>query len=150
MRFPLEVFAAKREVWPDHKPMTARISATDWVEGGLTGEDAVAVAALLRDAGRGRHRRLHRSGHPRRAACLRPLVPGPFADAIRNRLGLATIAVGVISSYDEVNSVLLSGRADLCAMGRAHLYDPSWTPHAAAEQDYDGDGALGLLPWRAG
>ena len=74
----------------------------------------------------------------------------PYADAIRNRVGIATIAVGVISSYDDVNSLLLSGRADLCAVGRAHLYDPNWTLHAAAEQDYRGPGARWPDPWKAG
>ena len=74
----------------------------------------------------------------------------PFADAIRNRTGIATIAVGVISSYDDVNSIILAGRADLCALGRVHLYDPSWTLHAAVEQDYDGPGARWPMPWRAG
>jgi anthraniloyl-CoA monooxygenase len=74
----------------------------------------------------------------------------PFADAIRNVVGIPTIAVGVISSYDDVNSIVLAGRADLCALGRAHLYDPSWTLHAAVEQDYDGPGATWPLPWRAG
>jgi len=74
----------------------------------------------------------------------------PFADAIRNRLGIATIAVGVISSYDDVNSLILAGRADLCALGRAHLYDPNWTLHAAAEQGYDGPAAAWPDPWKAG
>ena len=74
----------------------------------------------------------------------------PFADRIRNEVGIATIAVGVISSYDDVNSILLAGRADLCALGRAHLYDPQWTLHAAADQDYDGPGAEWPDPFRAG
>ena len=74
----------------------------------------------------------------------------PFADAIRNQAGIATIAVGVISSYDDVNSLILAGRADLCALGRAHLYDPNWTLHAAAEQGYSGPGARWPLPWQAG
>ena len=74
----------------------------------------------------------------------------PYADAIRNRLGVPTIAVGVISSYDDVNSILMAGRADLCALGRVHLYDPMWTLHAAVEQDYDGPGAVWPMPWRAG
>jgi anthraniloyl-CoA monooxygenase len=74
----------------------------------------------------------------------------PFADKIRNRVHIPTIAVGVISSYDDVNSILLAGRADLCAMGRVHLYDPNWTLHAAAEQDYSGPGAVWPQPWRAG
>ena len=74
----------------------------------------------------------------------------PFADRIRNEAGIATMAVGIISSYDDVNSILLAGRADLCLLGRAHLYDPNWTLHAAAEQDYTGSGAVWPLPWRAG
>ena len=74
----------------------------------------------------------------------------PFADRIRNQVGIATIAVGVISSYDDVNSLLLAGRADLCALGRVHLYDPNWTLHAALEQDYSGPGAVWPDPWKAG
>jgi anthraniloyl-CoA monooxygenase len=60
------------------------------------------------------------------------------------------MAVGVISSYEDVNSILLAGRADLCLLGRAHLYDPNWTLHAALEQDYAGPGAEWPLPWRPG
>ena len=74
----------------------------------------------------------------------------PFADAIRNQAGIATIAVGVISSYDDVNSLILAGRADLCALGRAHLYDPNWTLHAAAAQGYAGPGAAWPVQWQAG
>ena len=74
----------------------------------------------------------------------------PYADAIRNGLHIPTIAVGVISSADDVNTIVLSGRADLCALGRVHLYDPSWTLHAAVEQDYDGPGVRWPMPWLAG
>ena len=74
----------------------------------------------------------------------------PYADRIRNEAGLATMAVGVISSWDDVNSILLAGRADLCLLGRAHLYDPNWTLHAAAEQEYNGQGAPWPDPWQAG
>jgi len=78
----------------------------------------------------------------------------PFADKIRHRVagpaGVAVIAVGAISSYDDVNSILLAGRADLCALGRAHLYDPQWTLHAAAEQGYAGDAASWPVQWQAG
>ena len=74
----------------------------------------------------------------------------PFADAIRNRVGIATIAVGAISSYDDVNSLILAGRADLCALGRVHLYDPMWTLHAALDQDYDGPGVHWPDPWLPG
>jgi anthraniloyl-CoA monooxygenase len=78
----------------------------------------------------------------------------PFADRIRNevgrRYGVAVIAVGAISSYDDVNSLILAGRADLCALGRIHLYDPQWTLHAAAEQGYAGPGARWPDPFAAG
>jgi anthraniloyl-CoA monooxygenase len=74
----------------------------------------------------------------------------PYADRIRNQLGVATMAVGAISSYDDVNSILLAGRADLCLLGRAHLYDPNWTLHAAADQGYRGPGVTWPLPWQAG
>jgi anthraniloyl-CoA monooxygenase len=74
----------------------------------------------------------------------------PYADAIRNRVDIATIAVGIISSYDDVNSFILAGRADMCALGRGHLYDPNWTLHAALEQDYDGPGVVWPSPWLPG
>ena len=74
----------------------------------------------------------------------------PFADSIRNKTGIATVAVGVISSYDDVNSIILAGRADLCALGRAHLYEPNWTLHAAAAQGYSGPGATWPDQWTAG
>jgi anthraniloyl-CoA monooxygenase len=150
LRFPLEVFTAMREVWPADRPMTVRISATDWVEGGQSHADALAIAEAFVDAGAeaidvstGQVTSSERPAFGRS-------YQTPFADAIRNRLGVPTIAVGVISSYDDVNSILLAGRADLCALGRVHLYDPSWTLHAAVEQDYDGPGAPWPMPWRAG
>ncbi len=150
LRYPLEVFAAMREVWPADRPMTVRISATDWAEGGQTLEDTLTVAQAFADAGAaavdvstGQVTSAERPAFGRS-------YQTPFADAVRNRVGIPTIAVGVISSYDDVNSILLAGRADLCALGRAHLYDPSWTLHAAVEQDYDGPGAPWPMPWRAG
>jgi anthraniloyl-CoA monooxygenase len=150
LRFPLEVWHAIREVWPADRPMTVRISATDWVEDGQSLEDALAVAAAFADAGAaaidvstGQVTRAERPEFGRS-------YQTPYADAIRNRIGVPTIAVGVISSYDDVNSILMAGRADLCALGRVHLYDPMWTLHAAVEQDYDGPGALWPDPWRAG
>ena len=132
--------------------MTVRISATDWVDGGISrARTPSPIAARVRGRGRRRDRRVDRPGHARRE---RPAFgrsyQTPFADAIRNRLGIPTIAVGVISSYDDVNSILLAGRADLCALGRAHLYDPNWTLHAAAEQDYAGPGVVWPDPWQAG
>ncbi len=150
LRFPLEVWHAMREVWPADRPMTVRISATDWVQDGQSLEDALAVAAAFAGAGAAAidvsTGQVTRSERPAFGRSYQT----PYADAIRNRLGIPTIAVGVISSYDDVNSILMAGRADLCALGRVHLYDPMWTLHAAVEQDYDGPGAVWPDPWRAG
>jgi anthraniloyl-CoA monooxygenase len=150
LRFPLEVWNAIREVWPSDRPMTVRISATDWVEDGQSLEDALAVAQAFADAGAaaidvstGQVTSAERPAFGRS-------YQTPYADAIRNRLGIPTIAVGVISSYDDVNSILMAGRADLAALGRVRLYDPNWTLHAAMDQGYDGPGVTWPLPWRAG
>ncbi|HEY6932347.1 MAG TPA: bifunctional salicylyl-CoA 5-hydroxylase/oxidoreductase [Marmoricola sp.] len=150
LRYPLEVFAAMREVWPADRPMTVRISATDWVDGGQTLEDAIAVAEAFADAGAAAIDVSTGQVTSAEKPAFGRSYQTPYADAIRNRTGVATIAVGVISSYDDVNSLLLAGRTDLCALGRVHLYDPSWTLHAAVEQEYDGPGAAWPLPWRAG
>jgi anthraniloyl-CoA monooxygenase len=135
-RFPLQVFDACRAAWPAERPMSVRISATDWVDGGFSPDDAVLFARMLRDRGcdivdvsSGQVSPLERPAFGRS-------YQTPFADRIRNEAGIPTIAVGAISSYDDVNTIVLSGRADLCAIARPHLYDPSWTLHAAAEQGY--------------
>ncbi|MBB2915309.1 anthraniloyl-CoA monooxygenase [Streptosporangium becharense] len=150
LRYPLEVFAAIRQVWPAHKPMTVRISATDWIEDGITGDDAVHIARAFADAGAAAIDVSTGQVAPHERPAFGRSYQTPFADQIRNKVGIPTIAVGVISSYDDVNSLLLAGRADLCALGRVHLYDPNWTLHAAAEQDYTGPGATWPLPWRGG
>jgi anthraniloyl-CoA monooxygenase len=150
LRFPLEVWHAMRAVWPRDKPMTVRISATDWVEDGQTLEDALAVAGAFAEAGAAAIDVSTGQVTKRERPAFGRSYQTPYADAIRNRLGIPTIAVGVISSYDDVNSILMAGRADLCALGRVHLYDPMWTLHAAVEQDYDGPGAIWPDPWRAG
>ena len=112
-----------------------RISAVDWHEGGLSPEDSVEVARAF--AAHGADAIDVSTGQT--VADERPSFgrsyQTPFADRIRNVTGMATIAVGAISGFDDVNSIILAGRADLCALGRAHLYDPYWTLHAAAEQD---------------
>jgi anthraniloyl-CoA monooxygenase len=150
LRYPLEVFAAIRAVWPEHKPMSVRISATDWCEDGITAADAVDIAKAFAAAGAD----IVDVSTGQVVADERPAFgrsyQTPFADRIRNEAGIATMAVGVISSYDDVNSILLAGRADVCALGRAHLYDPNWTLHAAAEQGYQGAGAVWPRPWQAG
>jgi anthraniloyl-CoA monooxygenase len=150
LRFPLEVFTAMREVWPADKPMTVRISATDWVEGGITLDDTLAVVRAFEQAGAAAIDVSTGQVTPDERPAFGRSYQTPFADAIRNVLKVPTIAVGVISSPDDVNTIILSGRADLCAVGRAHLYDPNWTLHAAVEQDYDGPGAVWPDPWRAG
>ncbi len=150
LRYPLEVFEAMRAAWPAGKPMTVRISATDWCPGGITSEDAVEIARAFQAAGADAIDVSTGQVTPDEAPAFGRSYQTPFADAIRNRTGIATIAVGVISSYDDVNSIILAGRADLCALGRAHLYDPNWTLHAAAEQGYDGPAAAWPDPWRAG
>jgi len=150
LRYPLEVFAAMRAVWPDHKPMTVRISATDWVEGGVTADDAVTIARAFQAAGAAAIDVSTGQVAAEEEPAFGRSYQTPYADRIRNQVGIPTIAVGVISSYDDVNSIILAGRADLCALGRAHLYDPSWTLHAAVEQDYAGPGARWPDPWAAG
>ncbi len=148
LRFPLEVFAAVREAWPAERPMTVRISATDWVEDGITPADTLEVARAFERAGAAAIDVSTGQVTPDERPAFGRSYQTPFADAIRNTLHVPTIAVGVISSADDVNTIVLSGRADLCALGRAHLYDPNWTLHAAVEQDYDGPGAQWPLPWR--
>ena len=150
LRFPLEVFEAIRAEWPAVKPMSVRISATDWVEGGIDVDDAVEIARAFAASGADAVDVSSGQVTPDEQPAYGRSFQTPFADAIRNRVGVATIAVGAISSYDDVNSLILAGRADLCALGRAHLYDPSWTLHAAVDQDYDGPGARWPLPWRQG
>ena len=149
-RFPLEVFDACRAVWPAEKPMSVRISATDWVEGGFTPDDAVAFARML--AAHGCDIVDVSSGQvsPEEKPAFGRSFQTPFADRIRNELGLPTIAVGAIASYDDVNTIVLAGRADLCALARPHLYDPHWTLHAAAEQEYAGEGISWVPQYQAG
>jgi anthraniloyl-CoA monooxygenase len=136
LRYPLEVFDAIRAVWPSGKPMTVRVSASDWYEGGLSADDSVAVARAF--GGHGVDAIDVSTGQTvaEETPAFGRSYQTPFADRIRNLTGIPTIAVGAISGYDDVNTIILAGRADLCALGRAHLYDPAWTLHAAAEQEH--------------
>jgi anthraniloyl-CoA monooxygenase len=133
-KFPLEVVTACRAVWPEDKPLSSRISATDWVPGGFDGDDAVALAAMLKELGVDIVDVSTGQVWAEDAPAFGRSFQTPYADRIRNEVDMPTIAVGAISSYDDVNTTLLAGRADLCALGRPHLYDPYWTLHAAAEQ----------------
>ena len=132
-RYPLEVFSAMREVWPAHLPMSVRISAHDWAPGGNTDDDAVAIARLFKAAGcdvidvsSGQTTRAARPVYGR-------MYQTPFADRIRNEVGIQTMAVGAISESDHANSIIAAGRADLCAIARPHLADAAWTLHEAAK-----------------
>ena len=140
MRYPLEVFDAVRASWPGHKPMSVRISAVDWAPGGMEPEDSVEVARMLKAHGCD----LVDVSSGQTVADQRPRYgrqyQTPFADRIRHEVGIATMAVGNISSFMDVNSILAAGRADLCLLARAHLFDPYWTRHAAAALGYP-------LPW---
>ncbi|MGM9484973.1 bifunctional salicylyl-CoA 5-hydroxylase/oxidoreductase [Roseateles sp. NT4] len=138
LRYPLEVFTALREVWPLDRPMSVRISAHDWVPGGTTPEDAVAIAAAFKQAGAdlidvssGQVSKAQKPVYGR-------MFQTPFAESIRNRVGIATMAVGAISEADHVNSIIASGRADLCAIARPHLANPAWTLTEAARIGYRG------------
>ena len=140
-RYPLEIFRALRDIWPAKQPMSVRISAHDWAPGGLTDDDAVEVARLFKAAGAdlidvssGQTTRQARPVYGR-------MYQAPFADRIRNEVGIATMAVGAIYTPDHVNSIIAAGRADLCALARPHLADPYWTLHAAAQLGYHD------MPW---
>ncbi|AFR34532.1 bifunctional salicylyl-CoA 5-hydroxylase/oxidoreductase [Arthrobacter sp. Rue61a] len=154
LRFPLEVFDAVRCVWPADKPMVVRLSATDWIEGGNDSDDSVAIAwAFVEHGADGIDVSTGQVAKEEKPAFGRSYQT-PYADRIRQEVaapaGVAVIAVGAISTYDDVNSVLLAGRADLIALGRTHLYDPQWTLHAAAEQGYRGPGAAWIPQFKAG
>ncbi|MCC6468271.1 MAG: bifunctional salicylyl-CoA 5-hydroxylase/oxidoreductase [Alphaproteobacteria bacterium] len=136
LRFPLEVFDAVRAAWPREKPISVRLSATDWVEGGIDGDQSVAIARLFKargcdliDVSAGQTSRDAKPVYGR-------MFQTPFSDRIRNEAGIATMAVGNITDFDQVNGILAAGRADLCALARPHLSDPHWTLRAAAGQGF--------------
>ncbi|MBK7027346.1 MAG: bifunctional salicylyl-CoA 5-hydroxylase/oxidoreductase [Polaromonas sp.] len=136
-RFPLEVFIAMRHAWPAEKPMSVRISAHDWVPGGITPTDAVAIAAIFKAAGADIiHVSAGQVSKDEKPIYGR-MFQVPFSDKIRNELRVPTIAVGNIYEADHVNTIIAAGRADLCALARPHLADPAWTLHAAAAQGYN-------------
>jgi len=138
LRFPLEVFTAIRAEWPDDRPMSVRVSATDWIEDGITSEDAVAIAQAFVAAGAD----IIHVSTGQTTTDAKPvfgrLWQTPYSDGIRNEGKVRTIAVGNITEADQVNSIIAAGRADLVAIGRPHLADPQWTLHAAAQQGFAG------------
>jgi anthraniloyl-CoA monooxygenase len=134
LRFPLEVLDAVRAAWPAQKPISVRVSATDWAPGGLPIEDAVQIARAMKAHGADI---IDVSGggtvpasNPERTR----MYQVGLSDRLRNEAEIPTMAVGGISSWDDVNSILAAGRADLCVLARGHLFDPYWTRHAASEQ----------------
>jgi anthraniloyl-CoA monooxygenase len=134
MRFPLEVFSAMRAVWPSRKPMSVRISATDWAgETGVTPEVAVAIARMYREAGADIIDVSAGQTSTEAKPVYGRMFQTPLSDRIRNEAGLATMAVGNITDADQVNSILMAGRADLVCLARPHLADPYWTLHAAIQ-----------------
>jgi anthraniloyl-CoA monooxygenase len=138
LRWPLEVFRAVRSTWPEQKPMSVRISATDWAPGGLSDADLLALARAFKDAGVDLIDVSTGQVVPHQRPIYGRMYQTPYADKIRNELGLATMAVGNITSADQVNTIVVSGRADLVALARAHLADPYFTLHAAAWYQHTG------------
>lgn len=138
MRYPLEVVDAVRAVWPERLPLSVRISATDWAEGGTSGDDAVAMAEMFRQHGVD----IMDVSSGQVVADQRPqygrLWQTPYADRIRMETGMPTMTVGTVSSVDDVNTVLVAGRADICLLARPHLVDPYWTLNAAIDQQFEG------------
>lgn len=136
LRYPLEIFSAVRAVWPAHKPISVRISAHDWVEGGVTPDDAVEIARAFKDAGADMIDCSSGQVSKKEKPVYGRMFQTPFADRIRQEVGIPTIAVGAISEADHVNSIISAGRADLCAVARPHLANPAWTLTEAAKIGY--------------
>jgi anthraniloyl-CoA monooxygenase len=138
LRFPLELFVAMRAEWPASRPMSVRVSATDWVEDGLTPEESVEVGRAFVAAGAD----IIHVSTGQTTVEARPvfgrLYQTPYSDRIRNEARVPTIAVGNVTEADQVNSIIAAGRADLVAIGRPHLSDPQWVLHAAASLGYKG------------
>ena len=133
LRFPIEVFAAMRAAWPADKPMSVRLSAHDWVPGGNTPADAVEIARAFQAAGCDLIDVSSGQVSKQQQPVYGRMYQTPFADLIRNEIGIATMAVGAISEADHVNSIVAAGRADLCAIARPHLANPAWTLLEAAK-----------------
>jgi len=140
LRFPLEVVAACRAAWPEAKPLSVRISATDWVEGGVDGDEAVEIARALKAQAVDIINVSAGQTSPKARPIYGRMFQTPLSDRIRNEASIPTLAVGNIFEPDHVNGIIAAGRADLCCLARPHLADPYWTLHSAIEQKVD-------LPW---
>lgn len=148
LRFPLEVFAAMRDAWPATRPMSVRISATDWQDGGVTAAESVEIARAFAEAGCDLIDVSSGQTTPDAAPVYGRMFQTPFADAIRNEAALATMCVGSITSADQANTILAAGRADLVALGRPHLADPGFMLRAAAEHGVMLAGPVQYAPGR--
>jgi len=148
LRYPLEVFEAMRAVWPNHKPMSVRVSATDWTDDGITPDESVAIARAFSDAGADLIDVSAGQTSTRARPVYGRMFQTPLSDRLRNEGGVRTMAVGNIFEPDHVNSILAAGRADLCALARPHLADPAWSLRAAADLGYGG--AQPPVQYRAG
>lgn len=137
-RYPLEVFRAVRAAWPRERPISVRLSAHDWYEGGNTAEDAAIFARMFKEAGADLIDCSSGQVVKEEKPVYGRLFQTPFSDKIRNEIGVATVAVGAISEADHVNSIIAAGRADLCAVARPHLADPHFVMHEAAKIGYQG------------
>jgi anthraniloyl-CoA monooxygenase len=137
LRFPLEVLEAVRKEWPVDRPLSVRISATDWAQGGLSEDDLLTIARAFATAGLDMIDVSTGQTVPHQQPVYGRMWQTPFADRIRNEIGIATMAVGNIFACDHVNSIIAAGRADLCAIARPHLANPAWTLEAAASQGYE-------------
>ncbi len=149
-RFPLEVFRAMREVWPAERPMSIRISAHDWAEGGNTADDAVHIARLFKNAGADMIDVSAGQVVKHERPVFGRMWQTPFSDRVRQEAGIATIAVGAITDADQATGIIASGRADLVAIGRPHLVNPAWTLTEAVRAGYIGAEALWPPQYRAG
>jgi anthraniloyl-CoA monooxygenase len=132
MRFPLEVWNACRKAWPEKKPMSVRISATDWAPGGLSGEDLMAAVRMLKAAGCDMIDCSTGQTVPYQRPIYGRMYQAPFSDWVRNEVGIATMTVGAVTTADQVNTLLASGKADLVALARPHLANPYFTLQASA------------------
>jgi len=126
-----------RAAWPSRRPISVRLSCHDWASGGNTGDDAVAIARLFKAAGTDIIDCSSGQVVPHQRPVYGRMYQTPFADRIRNEVGIPTVAVGAIFEADHVNMVIAAGRADLCAVGRPHLADAAWTLHEAARIGHD-------------
>jgi anthraniloyl-CoA monooxygenase len=137
MRFPLEILEAVRATWPKQKPLSVRISATDWIAGGITDADVLVLARALKERGTDVIDVSAGMTSPEaRPRFYGRMYQAYWSDMIRNEVKVPTITVGGISSGDQVNTLVLSGRADLCALARPHLANPHFTLGAAIEQGW--------------